>query len=226
MIIIFLILIIILYLFFNKKNKIIKKYIYSTDEFIITKILENNWKIIRDEYMKLPKDKMISNIGRKQKNWFNDSEFENLLKIHQNKSGWIYGWNTDNNKNNKNWINWGLIYNGKPIGKNSKLCPKTTKLLLSIPKIKVAGFSLMKPNSIIKEHYDRTGIIHNSLAYHLGLDVPMNCALVISNKKKIYEKNGKAFLFDATYMHSAYNKSNKTRGILYIDFDLDGIIKA
>ena len=36
---------------------------------------------------------MISNIGRKQKDWFNDAEFENLLKIHQNKSGWIYGWN-------------------------------------------------------------------------------------------------------------------------------------
>ena len=64
----------------------------------------------------------------------------------------------------------------------------------------------------------------NSLAYHLGLDIPSgkDCNLKVNN---IYvkEQNGKAFLFDATNIHSAYNPNNKERVILYIDFNLDKI---
>ena len=53
--------------FIIKKQRTINKspkLYYSTDEFPITKILEDNWESIAKEYMKLPKDVMIKKDGR------------------------------------------------------------------------------------------------------------------------------------------------------------------
>ena len=83
----------------------------------------------------------------------------------------------------------------------------------------------MKPDSMINPHTDRTGLKFNSIAYHLGLDVPNDgdCKLFIGDNY-MKEKNGKAFLFDATFLHYAKNTSKKyDRAILYIAFDLNYI---
>ncbi len=150
-----------------------------------------------------------------------------LADSYKNDYGWINGWKVDQEGINNKWENWGLVYDGNLLGYNSKICPETTKLLSQIPGIRVAGFSILKANGFIPQHTDTTGIKFNSLAYHLGLDVPKDasCELYVLNKS-MKEENGKAFLFDATNLHSADNKSsNNDRAILYIDFDLDGIKK-
>lgn len=218
------IIIIILFLILYRNNKINKRVFYSTNEFKITKILEKNWKIIADECKRLPINKFVTKEGRKQASWHKCKEFEKLVELHKNEYGWINGWQVNQNSVNDKWINWGLMYDGKLLGINSKLCPKTSELLSSIPKIRVAGFSLMFPESNILPHTDSTGIEYGSLAYHLGLDVPTDKeSILYVGKNKMKEENGKAFLFDATNMHYAINNSKYMRAILYIDFDLDGI---
>ena len=108
---------------------------------------------------------------------------------------------------------------GKPCGKNADMCPRTTDLLMSIPGIQVAGFSLMMPRSKIKPHTDATGQKFGSMAYHLGLDCPEGCNMIIGDSI-ISEHNGKSFIFDATDEHWAENKSDKPRTILYIDYKI------
>lgn len=187
------------------------------------KKIKDNWKLIQEEYKSLPPDLFITNENRVAGDWFKSESIENFLKMHQVKKGWVKGWNAENNEGNEKWHNWGLIYDGKPL-KNSQDCPITTKLLLEIPFIKIAGFSKMKANSRIGEHTDSTGLKHGSLAYHLGIDVPTDkpSQLFIDNFC-ITEENGQHFLFDATYKHSAICESDQDRGILYVDFDLKGL---
>ena len=214
--------------FITKKQRRINKspkLFYSTDQFPITKILEDNWESIAKEYMKLPKDVMIKKDGRSKNSWYGDDNFNELVELYQKKYGWINAWQDKKNNVNNNWMNWGLYVDNKPLGYNSKLCPITTSILSKIPGIQIAGFSVMKPNSMINPHTDTTGLKFNSMAYHLGLDVPNDgvCELFVDNKH-MKEKNGKAFLFDATFLHYAKNTSKKyDRAILYIAFDLNYI---
>jgi len=182
------------------------------------KPLEENWKTIANEAAKLP-DNIIDGpvTYRVQEDWLGD---RGLAKIHEqfkNNAGWIYGWQADIGGPNKEWMNWGLIFNGEPCGKNADMCPETTSLLKSIPGIQVAGFSLMTPKSKINPHTDATGKKFGSMAYHLGLDCPKGCNMVIGDKREC-EKNGKSFIFDATDLHWAENTSDRPRMILYIDF--------
>jgi len=213
-----------LILLFIKNNKKENKIFYLTDDYPITKVLEKYWKVIAYECNNLPKDVMITTKGRKQHSWHGSDNFQELADLHYEKHGWINGWQADSDVVNKEWINWGLVFDGKLLGKNSEMCPYTSFILSKIPGIRVAGFSIMKPKSKIHPHTDSTGIKYNSLAYHLGLDIPNDgeCRLYVLNKSML-EENGKAFLFDATFKHHADNQSNNDRAILYIDFDLDAI---
>lgn len=205
--------------------KVLNNRFYSTDKFPALKILEDNWKIIADEYAMLPKDVMIKNGGRSQNSWYGDNEFKELAKLHETKYGWVNGWKVGEKGANKNWNNWGLVFDGNQLGKNAEMCPRTSKLLASIPGIQVAGFSVLKPDSVITPHTDSTGIKYNSLTYHLGLDIPHNGnnkLHVSGNSMK--QQNGKAFLFDATHSHHTYNTSKThDRAILYMAVDISNL---
>ncbi|VVU95638.1 Aspartyl/Asparaginyl beta-hydroxylase [seawater metagenome] len=211
------------------KPEEIEPKLISTDNYPITKILEKNWEKIANECKNLP-SRMIGLEGRSQFAWYGDKETENLANSYFKDYGWINGWKVDEKGVNKKWKNWALVYDGKLLGHNSKICPETSKLLAQIPGIRVAGFSILKTNGDIPPHTDTTGFKYNSLAFHLGLDVPKDApSKLYILDSHIKEKNGKAFLFDASFTHSADNKSNtRDRAILYIDFDLKGIkpIKA
>ena len=119
------------------------------------------------------------------------------------------------------------------------------RLLSSLTGIHAAGFSLMKPNAEIYKHsviffyyyyyffnktfcfwaffFQRTLLAKSLaiLAFHLGLDVPSDGESLLFVKDKTgKEVNGKVLIFDATYEHSAINKANENRTILYIDFEM------
>jgi aspartyl/asparaginyl beta-hydroxylase (cupin superfamily) len=184
------------------------------------KPLQDNWRTIANEASTLPENIIDGPVTHRiQEDWLGD---DGLAKIHEqfkNSSGWIYGWQADIGGPNREWMNWGLIFNGKPCGKNADICPATTELLKSIPGIQVAGFSMMMPRSKLNPHTDATGKKFGSMAYHLGLDCPKGCNMVIGDKKEC-EKNGKSFIFDATSLHWAENTSDSPRMILYIDYKI------
>lgn len=161
----------------------------------------------------------VNNIHRKFYQYATSDNGNKFIEEVNNIEGWIYG-SDDQNNINKNWLNFGLINNNKELEANSKICPKTCKLLKNIKGINLAGFSLLKPNSYIKPHIDNTGIDNNSLGIHFGLIIPESekkKSFLIINNKKIYEDNFKLFGFDSNYLHSAENNSKQDRIILYID---------
>lgn len=203
--------------FYNSKNS----------KFEIFNELKNNWKDIKTEALSILTDAPKLNIGRKYENWHNSQEYVDKIK---NEYGWIKSWKKESTDDvNDKWLNYGLLYFDEYFTENIKRCPKTHQLLNSIKdKINICGFSYMMGNSVIDLHNDETGIVNNSLAFHLGLIVPKNnesCKLVIKNDDNEYyyvnEQEGKIIIFDATYNHYAYNQSNEDRVILYIDFKID-----
>lgn len=117
------------------------------------------------------------------------------------------------------WLTFGLYFKNQLILPNVDLCPKSIKILDTIPSIVNAGFSILKPKTDIKPH---VGYSNKVYRYHLGINIPSsnpdNCALCIYNPDIIKTwQNGKAFKFDDCKLHSAYNHTDKNRVILLID---------
>jgi ornithine lipid ester-linked acyl 2-hydroxylase len=100
------------------------------------------------------------------------------------------------------------------IDKNCRLCPETTKLVETIPGLVTAGFSALAPGTHIAPH---TGYPEGVLRCHLGLVIPEDCAIRVRDNTRSWQE-GKYLVFDDTWEHEAWNKSDRTRVILLLDF--------
>lgn len=168
-------------------------------------ILQKYHTMIANEAKLLLETKPIEFVIRKQ---YIDEE------IIKNVDRWVIGWTGD-----PKWLNYGIVYNGKYLN-NTLFSHKIIKIIENIEKRKIymAGFSLLKSNGTIDTHTDEDFIddkIDN--VWHFGIDVPDNCSIIVNNQE-IKEENGKLITFKDGYPHSAFNKSNKDRMILYIKF--------
>jgi len=112
------------------------------------------------------------------------------------------------------WDTFGLFAFGIRIGKNCELCPQTTKLLEQAPGLASAGFSSLAPGTHIAPH---TGYPDGLLRCHLGLEVPNDCALRVGDETKGWTE-GKCLVFDDTTEHEAWNRGDRTRIVLLMDF--------
>jgi ornithine lipid ester-linked acyl 2-hydroxylase len=112
------------------------------------------------------------------------------------------------------WQTFGLYAFGVKIDKNCRLCPETNKLVEKIPGLLTAGFSALAPGTHIAPH---TGYPDGVLRCHLGLVIPENCALRVTDTTRTWEE-GKCLIFDDNLEHEAWNKSDRTRVILLLDF--------
>jgi aspartate beta-hydroxylase len=98
-------------------------------------------------------------------------------------------------------------------------CPKTAKLLESLPLARIKGrapnafFSMLKPGSHIPPH---TGVTNTRAIVHLALDIPPNCRFRVGNEIRAWVE-GRAFAFDDTIEHEAWNDSDQGRAVLIID---------
>jgi aspartyl/asparaginyl beta-hydroxylase (cupin superfamily) len=99
------------------------------------------------------------------------------------------------------------------------LCPKTTAALAEIPQNHVPGkapsafFSILRPGAHIPAH---TGVTNTRAIIHLPLVVPPNCLFRVGGETRQWEE-GKAFAFDDTIEHEAWNNSAATRIVLIFD---------
>lgn len=128
------------------------------------------------------------------------------------------------------WDVYGLYAFGEKLEGNCKRCPKTTSLIESIPGMVTAGFSALAPETHIRPH---VGYTKEVLRCHLGLITPKplpdydrratgvltakTCGLRVDDEFYYWEP-GKAFVFDDTQLHEAWNWGDRTRFILLIDF--------
>lgn len=121
--------------------------------------------------------------------------------------------------NNRDWSAFYLWKNGERIEENAARCPRTLAALAGVPMSQVSGraptvlFSLMRPGTHIPPH---TGILNTRMICHLPLIVPPGCALRVGNETRDV-RAGKAWAFDDSIEHEAWNRSNATRVILLFE---------
>lgn len=100
------------------------------------------------------------------------------------------------------------------------LCPDTSAALESIELFRVPGqapeilFSVLKPGTHILPHH---GICNARSVMHLPLLVPPGCALNLVDVGQRSWQEGELGLFDDTYLHEAWNRSDAPRVILLMD---------
>ena len=121
--------------------------------------------------------------------------------------------------NNPAWSAFYLWKNGDPVPENAARCPKTLHALRNAPLARVPWrspsilFSLLQPGAKIPPH---NGLINTRLVCHLPLIVPGKCVFRVGNEQREWVE-GKAWAFDDTIEHEAWNGSERTRVILLFD---------
>lgn len=117
------------------------------------------------------------------------------------------------------WSACFLYEYGEPNRPVLERCPKTAALLQRLPLARIPGkapnafFSMLKPRSAIPPH---TGVTNTRAIIHLALDVPPDCGFRVGGETREWEE-GKAFAFDDSIDHEAWNHSDQRRHILIID---------
>ena len=121
--------------------------------------------------------------------------------------------------NSPRWSAFHLLKDGARIEANAARCPATMAALAGAPLPEQAGrtpsamFSLLKPTTRIPPH---TGVSNVRLVTHLPLIVPPACAFRVGNDVRTWEE-GRAWVFDDTIEHEAWNDSDQLRVVLIFD---------
>ncbi len=121
------------------------------------------------------------------------------------------------------WRLYPLKWYTKECGRTAvNACPKTCAILDSIPAIRSAMFTVLPPGARLGRHHDP---IASSLRYHLGLLTPNSekCALTLDGIEYPW-RDGEELLFDQTYLHSAINRTDIVRVILFCDVEKTQLI--
>lgn len=117
---------------------------------------------------------------------------------------------------------WGVYYlwkAGEAMLANQARCPKTTAALSSWPRCELEGtaptatFSILDAKTKIPPH---VGVNNARLICHLPLIVPPGCGFRVGAETREWEP-GKAFVFDDTIEHEAWNNSDEPRAVLIFD---------
>ena len=121
--------------------------------------------------------------------------------------------------NSPRWSAFHLYKMGRLVEENAARCPTTMRLLDGAPQPEQQGrtpaamFSLLKPMTRIPPH---TGVTNVRLVTHVPLIVPERCGFRVGNDTRQWVP-GKAWVFDDTIEHEAWNDSDKLRVVLIFD---------
>ncbi len=122
-------------------------------------------------------------------------------------------------RDNPNWSAFYFWKSGMLQEKNAARCPKTMAVLSQLPMPQIetrtptALFSLLRGKTRIPAHH---GFVNTRLICHLPLIVPEGCGFRVGNDVRAWHE-GKAWVFDDTIEHEAWNNSDQTRVILLFD---------
>lgn len=117
-----------------------------------------------------------------------------------------------------NWKTFGMYVYGQRVEENCAICPLTAQVVSSIPGMRTAMFSILKPHYHIPPHKGPTRAVVRA---HLGLIVP-------KEKEKLWIRvddqilhwdEGKVILFDDSYEHEVRNDTDELRAVLFLDID-------
>jgi beta-hydroxylase len=164
----------------------------SLEEFPELARLNENWQTIRDEAVRLFDEGFIRAAAKN-----NDWGFYSFFK-----SGW-----------KRFYLKWYDDF----LPSARALCPQTVELLNSIPSVHGAMFAMLPPGGKLGAHRDPFA---GSLRYHLGLVTPNSdkCRILVDGVPCVW-RDGEAFMFDETFIHSAENATETNRIILFCDVE-------
>tara|TARA_B100000780_G_C21111337_1_gene449106 strand:- start:1464 stop:2225 length:762 start_codon:yes stop_codon:yes gene_type:complete len=157
------------------------------------KLLKDNWKVIQEELAEILKHQ--NNIPK----FHEVDKIQTMISANDD-----VPWRTFIFQAYDNWME-----------ANCEQAPKTAALLKQIPGITTAMFSILGPNKHIPPH---RGFYKGVWRYHLGLVIPEDGECYILNGGQKYSwKEGEDVLFDDTFNHQVWNKTNETRVVLFCD---------
>jgi len=119
----------------------------------------------------------------------------------------------------RRWSAYFLWNQGAPQPSHIARCPRTAAALERTPRCDVAEraptafFSILDAATTIPAH---TGVTNTRLTVHLPLIVPPDCGFRVGGTTREVVA-GKAWVFDDTIDHEAWNKSDMPRAILIFD---------
>jgi len=119
----------------------------------------------------------------------------------------------------RRWSAYFLWNQSKPQRAHLARCPRTAEVLKIAPQCDVAArgptafFSILEPGTRIPPH---TGVTNTRLTVHLPLIVPPDCGFRVGSETRRWVP-GKAWVFDDTMEHEAWNLSDVPRAILIFD---------
>jgi aspartyl/asparaginyl beta-hydroxylase (cupin superfamily) len=120
---------------------------------------------------------------------------------------------------NPDWSAFYLWREGRIIPENAARCPATMRTLAEVPLSRVPSrspsvlFSVLRPGARIPPH---NGMVNTRLICHLPLVVPPDCGLRVGNETRT-PVEGRAWVFDDTVEHEAWNLSDRVRAILLFE---------
>ncbi|HYB33440.1 MAG TPA: aspartyl/asparaginyl beta-hydroxylase domain-containing protein [Steroidobacteraceae bacterium] len=119
----------------------------------------------------------------------------------------------------RRWSAYFLWNQSVPQAAHLARCPRTAQMLTGAPQCDVAShgptafFSILEANTRIPPH---TGVTNTRLTVHLPLIVPPSCGFRVGSETRQWVP-GKAWAFDDTIEHEAWNLSDTPRAILIFD---------
>ena len=120
---------------------------------------------------------------------------------------------------NPDWSAFYLWKRGELLAENAARCPATMRAIGHIPLVRTQNrspsvlFSLLRPGARIPPH---NGMINTRLICHLPLIVPPGCGFRVGNETREWVE-GKAWVFDDSIEHEAWNSSREPRVILIFE---------
>lgn len=165
--------------------------------------LEAEWEAIRDEFLALGAAADADGIIRPY--------------VQQEKGTPANKWTPLDHR-----LDWGAYFlweYGRPNRAVLDRCPRTAAALAALPRSEIPGrspsafFSALKPRTRIPPH---TGVTNSRCTVHLPLIVPPGCAFRVGGETRPWVP-GKAFAFDDSIEHEAWNNSDELRVVLIFD---------
>jgi aspartyl/asparaginyl beta-hydroxylase (cupin superfamily) len=118
-----------------------------------------------------------------------------------------------------NWSVYPLWHDGARLPEHLARCPRTAAVLERMPMCDVphyapgAFFSVLQPHTHLPPH---TGTTNTRSIVHLPLVIPEGCRFRVGSQTHPWSK-GRAWVFDDTIEHEAWNDSDQVRIILIFD---------
>jgi len=119
----------------------------------------------------------------------------------------------------KRWSSYHLYRNSELVRANCEQCPETYAITEALPMPRLPGqspevfFSLLRPGTHIPPH---CGLANYKLTVHLPLILPPNCAIRVGDQTETW-KVGECLVFDDSFEHEAWNKSDSLRAVLILE---------